>query len=52
MKLTGRGGMQELSGQGEEACRNEADRKRRHAGMKLTGRERKQEVKLTGSMQE
>jgi hypothetical protein len=35
-------------GQEEEAGRNEVVRKRRHAGMKLTGREGKQEVTLTG----
>jgi hypothetical protein len=38
MKLTGTGDRQELCWQEEEACKNEADRKRRHAGMKLTGR--------------
>jgi hypothetical protein len=43
MKLTGRVGRQERSGQGEEAGRNEADRKSRQAGMKRTGRRGMQE---------
>jgi hypothetical protein len=38
--LTGRGGTQEWSGQGEEACRKEADRKRRKAGIKPRKAER------------
>jgi hypothetical protein len=54
MKLTRIRVRQELSLQKDEACRKEADRKRKKAGSDVTGRGRKQEVKLTGrgSMQE